>query len=148
MKINQLKSIHSWIRETNTSEIVFVSSLILPIYLQLYNYAITQINKDWNTYGIIFGLILYIIGIFWMKKSQSKNEKNQIDLAVLKNYILDKNFKFMSYAKLLEIDKRFTENRIKELIFIFPNDIRLAKLKNNVKGIKLLNIEEEKEDIK
>jgi len=146
MEINQLKSIHSWIRETNTSEIVFVSSLILPIYLLLYNYAITQINENWNIYGVIFGLILYVIGIFWMKMSQSKNEKNQIDLAVLKNHILDKNFEFMSYEKLLDIDDRFTENRIKELIFIFPNDIRLAKLKNNVKGIKLLNIEEE--DIK
>ncbi len=143
MKINQLKSIHSWIRETNTSEIVFVSSLILPIYLLLYNYAINQINEDWKTYGIIFGLILYLIGILWMKKSQSKNEKNQNDLAILKNYILDKNFMFMSFEKIMEIDKRFTENRIKALIFLFPNDIRLAKLKDNKKGIKILNIEEE-----
>ena len=49
----------------------------------------------------------------------------------------------MSYEKLQEIDKSFTQNRIKELIFAFPNDVRLAKLKDNKKGIKVLSIEVE-----
>lgn len=143
MKLNQLKGIHAWIRNTNTSEIVFVSALVLPLYLLLYNYAIELINNDLKNIAMIIGFSLFVIGIFWMKLSQSNNEKNQNDLIVLKNYIIDKGFKFMSFDKLVEIDKRFTESTVKELIFLFPNDIRLAKLKGNKKGIKILNIEEE-----
>ena len=143
MKLNQLKSIHIWIRNTNTSEIIFVSALILPTYLLMYNYSIELINEEWKNWVMIVGFSLFIIGIFWMKVSQSNNEKNENDLIVIKNYIIDKGFKFMSFERLNELDDKFTESRIRELMFIFPNDIRLAKLKGNKKGVKILNIEEE-----
>ena len=51
--------------------------------------------------------------------------------------------KVLSYEKLLEIDEKLTQERIKKLIFSFPNEIRLAKLKENKKGIKVLNLEDE-----
>ncbi len=143
MKLNQLKTIHAWIRTTQTSEILFVSSLILPFYLLLYNYAIIQINNNWRDGGLILAFLLYVVGIVWMKRSQSQDEKKQKDLLVLKNYILDKGFKFMSFEKILEIDNKFTDDRIRELIFLYPNELRLAKLKDNKRGIKILNIEEE-----
>jgi len=143
MKLNQLKTIHAWIRTTQTSEILFVSSLILPFYLLLYNYAIIQINNNWRDGGLILAFLLYVVGIVWMKRSQSQDEKKQKDLLVLKNYILDKGFKFMSFEKILEIDNKFTEDKIRELIFLYPYELRLAKLKDNKRGIKILNIEEE-----
>ncbi len=49
----------------------------------------------------------------------------------------------MSFEKILEIDNKFPEDRIRELIFLYPNELRLAKLKDNKMGIKILNIEEE-----
>lgn len=143
MKINQLRTIHAWIRGTNTSEILFVSALILPVYLLLYDYAINQINMEWKTWGMIIAIVLYVGGIIWMKNSQSRNEKNYKDLLVIKNYILDKGFRFMSFGKLLELDKKFTEKRIKDLIYLYPDELRLAKLKDNKMGIKILNFEEE-----
>ena len=143
MTLNQLKSIHTWIRNTNTSEIIFVSALILPNYLLMYNYAIVSIKQELKDWVMIVGFSLFVIGVLWMKVSQSNNEKNEKDLIVIKNYIIDKGFKFISFEKLKELDDKFTESRIRELMFIFPNDIRLAKLKGNKKGVKILNIEEE-----
>ncbi|RME08040.1 MAG: hypothetical protein D6816_05975 [Bacteroidetes bacterium] len=110
----------------------------------LYNYAVEQIKEEWKIPVLAFALLAYVAGIIWMKLSQTSDEKDARDLLVIKNYILDKGFSFMSFGKLLEIDGSFTENRIKELIFAFPNDIRLAKLKGNKKGIKILTIEDEK----
>lgn len=146
MKINQLKSIHSWIRSSNTSEILFVTALILPLYLLLYNTMIIQINKEWQTWTLIVAILLYVGGVLWMKNSQSKEEKNLKDLQVIKNNILDKGYKFMSFEKILEIDKHFTADKVKELMFIFPNELRLAKLKGNKNGIKVLNFEMELEN--
>jgi len=143
MRLNQLKNIHSWVRGTSVSEILFVSALILPAYLLMYNYAIEQINEEWKTFVLLIALLIYVAGIAWMKLSQSSNEKDAKDLLVIKNYILDKGFSFMSFEKLAEIDKSFTAERVKELIFVFPNEIRLAKLKDNKKGIKVLNVEDE-----
>ena len=143
MRLNQLKNIHSWVRGTSVSEILFVSALILPAYLLMYNYAIEQINEEWKTFVLLIALLIYVAGIVWMKLSQSSNEKDAKDLLVIKNYILDKGFSFMSFEKLAEIDKSFTAERVKELIFVFPNEIRLAKLKDNKKGIKVLNVEDE-----
>ena len=146
MKINQLKSIHAWVRESTLSEIVFVSALLLPVYLLIYNYAILQINEEWKTWALLIGAGLYLAGIVWMKLSQSKQERNYHDLLVIKNNIIDKGFTFMSFEKLLELDKRYTESRVRELILLFPDEIRLAKLKGNNRGVKVLNIEEEGKD--
>ena len=143
MKINQLKTIHTWIRNTEISEILFVSALIMPIYLMLYNYAINEINSEWKECVLIIAIVIYIIGVIWMKNSQSREEKNRKLLLVLKNNIIDKGFKFMSFQKIKEIDESFTEDKVKELILLYPNDLRLAKLKENNKGIKILNIDEE-----
>jgi len=143
MRLNQLKNIHSWIRGTNVSEVLFVSALILPAYLIMCNYTIEQINIEWKPFILPIAFLVYVAGIIWMKLSQSSSEKDARDLLVIKNYILDKGFSFMSFEKLLEIDKSFTVERIKELIFVFPNEIRLAKLKENKKGIKVLNVEDE-----
>ena len=98
MKINEFKSIHNWIRATAVSEIVFVTALILPLYLLLYNTMIKQINPDWKIWGLISAILLYVIGLTWMKISQSKDEKNFRDLMIIKNYILDKDFRFMSFV--------------------------------------------------
>lgn len=141
MRLIQLKNIHAWVRSTSISEVLFVSTLILPIYLLLYDYMLQEINASWKNIGIPLALLLYIIGIVWMKKSQSSDEKNMRDLLIIRNYILDKGFSFMSFEKLLELDKDFHQDRIKELIFAFPNELRLAKLKDKKTGIKLLNIE-------
>jgi len=143
MRVNQLKSIHNWIRNTNTSEILFVSALIMPAYLSLYNYVINQIKPEWKESILGIAIIIYIIGVIWMKNSQSREEQNKKDLLVIKNNILDKGFQFMSFEKIKEIDKKYTEDKIRELIFIYPNELRLAKLKKDKKGIKILNIEEE-----
>jgi hypothetical protein len=78
-----------------------------------------------------------------MKLSQSSDEKDIRDISIIKNHIIDKGFEFMSFTKLKEIDKSFTQERIKELLFVFPNDIRLAKLEGDKKGIKVLNIEKQ-----
>lgn len=78
-----------------------------------------------------------------MKFSQSKVERDLNDLALIRNYIIDKEFKFMSFEKISEIDKKFTEDKVRNLIVKFPNDIRLAKLKDKKRGIKVLNFEEE-----
>ncbi len=143
MRFNQLRNIHSWIRGTSVSEIVFVSALILPAYFLMYNYTIEQINEEWKPFVLPIALLIYIVGVARMKQSQSFDEKNAKDLLVIKNYILDIGFSFMSFEKLAEIDKSFTPERVKELIFVFPNEIRLAKLKGNKKGIKVLNVENE-----
>lgn len=141
MKIKQLKSIHNWVRSSETSEIVFVNALILPLYLLFYNTAINQINEEWKNWVILFALVLYIVGLIWMKSSQSKEEKNLKDLLVIKNYMIDKEYRFISFERIeKEIDKRLNEERIKELLFIFPNEFRFAKLKDNKKGIKILDI--------
>lgn len=143
MKINQLRNIHIWIRNTENSEILFISALIMPIYLMLYNYAINQINTDWKEWVLIIAIVMYVVGVIWMKNSQSREEQNRNMLLVQKNHLLDKGFSFLSFEKILEIDEKFTEEKIKELIFLYPNELRLAKLKGNKKGIKVLNIEEE-----
>ena len=143
MKINQLKSIHHWIRSTETSEIVFVTALILPLYLLLYNTMLNQINPDWKIPGLSIAISLYVIGIIWMKNSQSNEEKKSRDLLIIKNYIIDKGFLFMSFERIQEIDKNLNETRVKELLFSYPSEIRLAKLKGDKKGIKILNIESE-----
>ena len=143
MELNQLVNIHTWIRNSQVSEILFISALVLPGYLLMYNYAIIKINESWKGWGLAFAVIIFIAGIIWMKNSQSIVEKNIQDISVIKNYILDKDYRYMSFERLEEMDDRFTEKRVKELLFIFPNEIRLAKLKNNKKGIKVINIEDE-----
>ena len=143
MKINELRNIHSWVRNTGISEILFVSSLILPVYLLLYNYALTVINEAWRDAGLVIAVIIYVAGIFWMKNSQSVSERNHRDLLIIKNFILDKGYRYMTFERLLEIDKKFNEDKVKSLMLHYPNEIRLAKLKGNKRGIKILNIEEE-----
>jgi hypothetical protein len=143
VKINQLRNIHSWIRSTEISEILFVSALVFPAYILLYNFAVNEINPSWKLCTLIIATLAYISGIIWMKVSQSSDEKDIRDISIIKNYIIDKGFEFMSFEKLKEIDKSFTQERIKELLFVFPNDIRLAKLKGDKKGIKVLNIEKQ-----
>lgn len=143
MKIKELKNIHNWIRQTEVSEILFVTALIMPLYLMLYNFAIEQIKPEWKEWILGVSILIYIVGIIWMKNSQSQEEQNKKDLLVIKNYILDKGFQFMSFQKINEIDTKFTENKVKELMMNYPNELRLAKLKENKIGIKILNIDEE-----
>lgn len=106
---------------------------------------IDQINPTWKVWVLAFALLIYVIGILWMKSVQSSEEKNSKDLQIIKNYILDKGFRFMSFEKIEEIDNRFDEKRIRELLFEFPSEMRLARLKGNKKGVKILNIEVEEE---
>lgn len=109
----------------------------------LYNFAIEQIKPEWKEWIIGVSILIYIVGLIWMKNSQSQEEQNKKDLLVIKNYILDKGFRYMSFQKINEIDKKFTENKVKELMMHYPNELRLAKLKENKIGIKILNIDEE-----
>ncbi|WP_421750668.1 hypothetical protein [Croceimicrobium sp.] len=145
MKINQLKSIHSWVRSSSTSEVLFVTALVLPIYLLLYNAMINQISQDWKNWGLGLAVLLYFVGLFWMKLRQSKEEKNFTDLLIIKNHILDKGYRFMSFERIAEIDQRLDEKRVKQLVFAFPNELRFAKLKENKRGIKVLNLEVEQD---
>lgn len=144
MKINDLKSLHQWIRSASISEVVFVSALILPLYLSLYSYALENIYPQWKLAGVLFGLTLYLVGLVWMKSVQTQEEDDVHDLTRISRYITDKNFQFMSFEKIAEIDSAFTEDRVRELIAHFPEHIRLAKLKDNKKGIKVLNVASEK----
>ena len=145
MKINQMKSVHHWIRNSNPSEILFVTALFLPLYLLLYNTVIEKIYDSLMHFGLIIALLLYVVGIIWMKRSQTAEESKFRDLLIIKNYMLDKEFSFMSFDRIKGIDNRLNESRVKELLFAFPSEIRLAKLKENKRGIKILNIEDDEE---
>lgn len=144
MKINDLKSLHHWVRSASISEVVFVSALVLPLYLSFYSYTLENIYPQWKLAGTLVGLALYLIGLIWMKFAQTREETNLHDLTRISRYITDKNFQFMSFEKIAEIDPKFDEDRVRELIAHFPEHIRLAKLKDNKKGIKVLNVVSEK----
>ncbi len=44
MEVGELRNLHSWVRHTVLSEIVFVSAPILPIYLLIYDYSAERIS--------------------------------------------------------------------------------------------------------
>ena len=144
MQLNQLKNIHNWIRTSENSEILFVSALIMPLYLLSYNYVLEQIGVGkYQMIILAIALVLYVVGIVWMKNSQSKLESAVNDLLSIKNHLLDKGYQYMSFQRLEEISERFTEDRVRELVVLFPDELRLAKLKKGRTGIKILNIENE-----
>ena len=143
MKLSELKNIHSWVRHTAVSEIVFVSALILPLYLMMYDFAAERISPGLKSWALGFALVIYVVGVVWMKMSQSRDERDQKDLALIINHIIDQNFTFMGFEQIKEIDKKYTEERVRELMFNFPNHIRLGKLSGGKRGIKILNVENE-----
>lgn len=146
MKISQLKSIHHWVRSTNTSEIVFVSALILPFYLLMWNSTLNQFdNIDTAARSIftIVALAMYAGGIIWMKVSQSKDERSLRDLMIIKNYLLDKQYDFISFERITKLNSNLTEDRARALLLAFPDEFRFAKLKGDKQGIKLLKLDVE-----
>ena len=143
MKINELRNIHTWVRNTEVSEIVFVSALILPVYLILYGLAFERIGLQSTSVGMTVALLIYAVGVVWMKTSQSRREKNQNDLTVITNHIVDQGFRFMSFDQISKIKSEFTEKRVRDLVFEFPNHLRLGVLRGKKPGIKVLILEEE-----
>jgi hypothetical protein len=141
MRINQLQTIHTWVRNARLSEILFVSALVLPIYMLLYNYALQEIQESWRVPGLAVALFLYIPGIAWMKWSQSKDEINKRDFTIIRNHILDQGFTFMSYEGLEKIPGDYDEARVRELVFAFPEELRFAMLKDKKPGIRVLNVD-------
>ena len=143
MQLDELKSIHAWIRQTAISEIVFVSSLILPLFVLMYDFAAERISPDHKPAFILVGVVFYIAGIVWMKLTQSRNEKNMRDLTLIINHIVDQDFTYMSFDQIQELDSAYTLDRVRELVFLFPNHIRFGTLSGGRKGIRVLNFDKE-----
>jgi hypothetical protein len=144
MKIDQLKSVHAWVRSADTSEILFVSALIMPFYVLLYDTAFTRMEAEWKNIGTALAVVFYVAGVIWMKVSQSANERNAKDLTTIRNHVVDKGYEFMSFERIQnDVDQKYTEERVRDLVFAFPNEIRMAKLKEGKRGIKVLNVESE-----
>ena len=143
MQITDLKNLHAWIRQTAVSEIVFVSALILPAYLLMYDFAAERILPGYEIWCVLGGLLIYIAGLIRMKLTQSSVEQDQKDLASITNFITDQDYTFMSFERLSELNERYTEERVRELIFAYPTYIRLGKLKGGKKGVRVLQIDQE-----
>jgi|GEM_PF-2117972 len=64
------------------------------------------------------------------------------DLDIIKVYLRDKGFAFMSFSKISEsINTKYTEDYLMQIIYEFPERIRRSKLKDGKYGIKLLDEE-------
>lgn len=139
-KLNELKSIHEWIRETSNAEIFFVSLLLFPLFISFYSWAIKMTGLDDFKIWIVIGItVSYILAILIMKNSQTNHEKMEIDLLIIKNH--SKTFKkeHIGFDKLKEKDSKFNEKYLKKLIRKFPDELIIAKFDNNKKeGIKIL----------
>ena len=82
-KLNELKSIHEWIRETSNAEIFFVSLLVFPLFISFYSWAIKMTGLDDFKIWIFLGItVFYILSILIMKNSQTNNEEMEIDLLI------------------------------------------------------------------
>jgi len=153
MKYKQLKDLHTWVKIATPSEIVFISALILPLYILLYYSVFSQLQglnfSDPGTLGVGFGVALYLIGIIWMKNSQSEETKDRKNLSKVINYLRDKGYKHVSYERIKEHDQDLTKEVVTKLVHKYPNELRFANLhdkKANTtrQGIKLLvDIDEE-----
>ncbi len=139
MEIGQLKTVHAWVRKAAISEVLFVSALVMPGYLLLYDFAFKQLNQEWREAGLVIAFIVYVAGVVWMKASQSKDERNFRDLQIIRNRIEDLGLQYMAFDTLQDLDKSYSENRIRELVMTFPNELRLGTLAGNRKGVKILN---------
>jgi hypothetical protein len=61
------------------------------------------------------------------------------DMAVLQTYMQDRDIKFISFEKLERIfDKRFRTDYIMKMVHKFPDQMRIATLKGERPGIKML----------
>lgn len=139
-KLNELKSIHEWIRETSNAEIFFVSLLLFPFFISFYSWAIKMTGlDDFKIYFFIGITVLYILSIIIMKNSQTNNEEMEIDLLVIKNHSKTFKLEHIGFDKLKEKDSKFDERYLKKLIRKFPDELIIAMFDNNSKvGIKIL----------
>jgi low affinity Fe/Cu permease len=139
-KLNELKSIHEWIRETSNAEISFVSLLVFPLFISFYSWAIKMTGLDDFKIWIFLGItVFYILSILIMKNSQTNNEEMEIDLLIIKNHSKTFKIEHIGLDKLKEKDSKFNEIYLKKLIRKFPNELIIANFDDNKKvGIKIL----------
>jgi hypothetical protein len=140
IKINQLKSIHHWVRESSSTEICFVALLVFPLLISVYAGAISIAGLDEFKYWVYSVItVFYVLAILVMKIKQSNNEKLQMDLVLIKSHSKAFNLDYISFDKLKEKDSRFNKHYIYKLISAFPEELIIAKFDNNKKeGVKIL----------
>jgi len=72
------------------------------------------------------------------KISNTNNEDHEIDLHIIKRYLIDLGWEYISFSKLVEnLDPKYTEDYLMKLVKKFPDQLRRAKVENK-SGIKIL----------
>lgn len=144
IKINELKSIHLWIRESSNLEVFFVSLLIYPLIALVYGEAIKIIElTDYNVVIIICFTICYFLSILIMKIFQTKIEIYKHDLSVILSHSISFNLEYIRFSALENKDNRYSKDYIKKLTLMFPNELIMTKLNQGKDdGIKILKYKE------
>lgn len=143
VEVGDLRNIRTCVCNNEISEIVFVTALIMPIYLMLYDFAFERMGVQATAIALVLALVLYTVGIVWTNVSASTREKNEKDLAINTNHILVQGYRFKFFEQISTIDPQYTESRVQELIFVYPNYARLGISDGGRRGNKALLLEQQ-----
>jgi hypothetical protein len=151
MKANEVNSIVSVIRQARTFETLIVSILVLPIFLGSWILILKQLNANlWNSSIIILTLLIlmFFLGVFIMKYYQWREYKMEIARNCIMNFLLSKNWNRISFDLIRnKFNTKWDNKFLQNVIIKFNSDFTIAKIKGGKQGVKLIEIEQEQEEI-
>ena len=140
MKTKATSTLLDLVRGMPVRDLIIASFLILPITLGAWNVFLQQIF-DFQTTGNVTSnvilLIVYVVGLAWMKLGESKKELDRRSRALVVGKL--SKFRMRSFAVLRDqLGERFTDEYFQALIEKYPEDFTTVTTKGGKPGIRLL----------
>jgi len=150
MKIKEVRSIVDMIRDANKKELIIVSLFLLPIMLGAWSFFLNSIGflEQHNGFKLVIIcvlLILYISGLIYMKRQDTRNEKLRRARYHVENRLKKRGGHRASFEAIRnEVNETYDDDFLKELIEKNPEIFGTVTIKKgNKPGITLVETETE-----
>ena len=124
------------------------SVLLLPVYLAAWLTVLDHlldINTEQRMWIAGLLALLYVAGIVLMKLGASKEDKRRRAGRLVRNYLLGRGRTAISFQRIRDIthESSWTDDFLRQVIDLFPRELRLARIKGGKLGIGLIIEQEE-----
>ena len=149
MKPKDAESFLEFVREATIFDILLVSILLLPLYLGAWLVildSVLSIGTEQKVWVLVVLFALYVVGIVLMKVGAGKEDKRRRAGIRIRNYLVGRGNTAISFERIRNvIDSSYSDDFLESVIDLFPDDLRLARIKGGKRGVGLL-IEKEEEE--
>lgn len=148
MKPKDAESLLELVREATIFDILLISILLLPLYLGAWLVildSVLSISTEQKVWVLVVLFALYVVGIVLMKVGAGKEDKRRRTGIRIRNYLIGRGNTAISFGRIRDkIDSSYSDDFLISVIDLFPDDLRLARIKGGKRGVGIL-IEKEEE---